>query len=95
MSRSRITKDDEYAGVVESSFSSVSLIEHVANLIQSGHGVLTSSAETAYLAFLAYYVANGVGIKGSELLDYAASLASSVGLVKLPSMSDSLAEKLK
>lgn len=94
MSKRRISKDDEYTRIIESSPETEKLMEPVQKLIKSGHSVLSPSAESAYKAFLAYYAATGHGTKGTELMECGAMIASSVGLVKLPSLSEQLGGKL-
>lgn len=95
MSRTRIAKDAKYAGIIESSAESEHLLEPVKKLIRSGHVVLTSNAETAYKAFVAYYAGKGDVTNGNELLESAALIARCVGLVELPPIAETLTEKLK
>jgi ATP-dependent RNA helicase MSS116 len=95
MSKRRISKDDEYTRIVESSPEIETLMEPVKKLIRSGHAVLSPSAEAAFKAFLAYYAATERSTKGTELMEFGAMIARSVGLVKLPSLSEQLEEKLK
>jgi hypothetical protein len=94
MRKRRILKDDKFTLVVESSAETDKLMEPVKKLIRSNHVVLTSSAENAFKAFLAYYTATAEGMKGPELMESAAMLARSVGLAKLPSISEQLEDKL-
>jgi hypothetical protein len=94
MNRRRISKDDEFTRILESSPETEKLMEAVKKLVRSGHAVLSPSAEAAYKAFLAYYAATGHGVKGTELMEFGAMIARSVGLVKLPSLSEQLGEKL-
>jgi hypothetical protein len=94
MSRRRISKDDEFTRIVESSPETEKLMETVKKLIRSGHAVLSPSAEAAFKAFLAYYAATEHGTKGTDLMEFGVMIARSVGLVKLPSISEQLGEKL-
>jgi hypothetical protein len=94
MGKRRISRDDEYTSIVESSPETEKLMEPVKKLIRSGHAVLSPSAESAYKAFLAYYAATGHGTKSTDLMECGAMIARSVGLVKLPSISEQLGEKL-
>jgi ATP-dependent RNA helicase MSS116 len=94
MSKRRISKDDEFTRIVESSPETEKLMEPVQKLIRSGHAVLSPSAESAYKAFLAYYTATDRGTKGAELMECGAMIARSVGLVKLPEISEQLEDKL-
>ncbi len=73
------------------------MLQPVRNRIQSGNIKLMSSAEGAYRAFLAYYMsrADRLGVYSAEhIVQSANDFAASVGLSKLPSLSEKTAKKL-
>ena len=69
-------------------------IAPVQFMIQSGHVDLSSNAEAAYKAFLAYYIANSKGLSPSKVLVLANTFASQIGLSQLPSIDPDLAKRL-
>ena len=74
------------------------LIEQTQSRIRSGHAVLTPSAEAAYSAFLAYYMANNCNSNASsktkkkalksaaEIVDYANQFSKCTGLMHPPTL---------
>ena len=76
---------------LEEDLSADSLLATAQEMVRSGIEPLRSNAEAAYLAFVAYYVANASDSLKGEILSAAESFANSVGLEKLPE----LPEKLK
>lgn len=69
-------------------------IEQARLRIRSGHSLLTPSAESAYRAFLAYYIANSDGLEPSRVVDCAKEFAFSTGLSELPSIESKIALRL-
>lgn len=55
-----------------------------------GHEHLKLNAEAAYLAFVAYYMANRRGAGKKTILEAAAAFAGSIGLVTLPELPEKL-----
>ena len=74
----------------------VEMLSLVRNRIRSGNPKLTSSAEGAYRAFLAYYMsrADALSVSSVDIVHSANQFAESVGLVNLPSLSEKTATKL-
>lgn len=66
------------------------------NRIRSGDAKLNSSAEGAYRAFLAYYVAriDALGVTREEIVQSANLFVKSVGLVTMPKVSEKVAKNL-
>jgi ATP-dependent RNA helicase MSS116 len=62
--------------------------------IRSGHAVLTPTAEAAYTAFLAYYMANSKGLKAREIVKYADDFALSTGLIQAPTIDQKTVSRL-
>ena len=70
------------------------LLEPAQLQIRSGHSLLTPNAESAYRAFLAYYVANSGGLNPTQILQYANEFALEMGLVELPPIESKIAARL-
>jgi len=86
-----LVRNDRVAKIVDSTESVVSL-DNVRRLIQSGHSLLTSCSEAAYLAFVAYYFANTDGVEAQEILEAADVLARGMGLAETPTLPEKLLE---
>jgi hypothetical protein len=71
------------------------MMKPVQERIRSGHTQLKSTAEAAYKAMLAYYIANSGGLEPSEVLGYAQNFANSTGLTSLPPLDSDLASRLR
>ena len=67
------------------------MLEPIYNRIRSGNEKLKSSAEGAYRAFLAHYASR---LAPEEVVSSANEFAESVGLTKLPSISEKTAKRL-
>jgi len=70
------------------------VLEPTRARIRSGHVLLTPNAEAAYRSFLAYYIANSVGLEPFKVLEYAKEFAFSTGLAELPSIESKIATRL-
>ena len=70
------------------------VLEPTQARIRSGHVLLTPNAEAAYRSFLAYYIANSVGLEPFKVLEYANEFAFSTGLAELPSIESKIATRL-
>jgi hypothetical protein len=70
------------------------LLEPIRSRIRSGHVPLTPNAESAYRAFLAYYIAKSGGLEPHRMLDCANEFAFSTGLAELPSIESKVASRL-
>ena len=95
--RKRIAED----ALLQSNADSVSeevnaMMVPVRDRIRSGDVKLNSSAESAYRAFLAYYIARIDTLGGSleEIVQSANQFAQSVGLLNSPKVSEKVAKKL-
>ena len=71
------------------------LLEPIRLRIRSNHKQLTPVAQTAYRAFLAYYIANATNLKPAEVVEYASSFAVDSGLASLPPLEAKFVSKLK
>jgi hypothetical protein len=72
------------------------MLAPILHRIRSGDAKLTSSAEGAFRAFLAYYMsrADSLGVTPDQIVSGASEFAKSAGLSKLPSFSEKTAKKL-
>jgi len=86
-----LVRNDRVAKIVDST-ESVASLDNVRRLIQSGHSLLTSCSEAAYLAFVAYYFANTDGVEAQEILEAADVLARGMGLAETPTLPEKLLE---
>jgi hypothetical protein len=71
------------------------LLEPIRQRIRGRHTTLTPSAQAAYRAFLAYYVAKSGGLESAEVLEHAKTFAYSMGLAELPPLEAKIASRLK
>jgi ATP-dependent RNA helicase MSS116 len=96
MRRRRIPLDSEVGSLLEESGRKEldELLESTRLRIRSGHSQLTPSAEAAYRAFLAYYIANSGGLAPTLILESANEFALSAGLAELPSIESKVASRL-
>jgi hypothetical protein len=97
--RRRVVLNTDMAQLSEQSGDEGSIIQEmmkpVQERIRSGHTQLKSTAEAAYKAMLAYYIANSGGFEPSEILGYAQNFANSTGLMSLPPLDSDLASRLR
>jgi ATP-dependent RNA helicase MSS116 len=70
------------------------LLEPVRRRIRSRQAALSPGAEAAYLAFLAYYIADSNGLEPAQVLEFAKTFAYSSGMAALPSLESKLASRL-
>lgn len=94
--RSGVEENDALLNITRSLDEAREMLQPVRNRIQSGNIKLTNSAEGAYRAFLAYYMsrADGLGVSAEQIVQSGNEFAASVGLSKLPSLSEKTARKL-
>ena len=86
--RRGVQQDWEVADLLEESSGRQDvddLLEPTRTRIRSGHVPLTPNAESAYRAFLAYYMAKSGGLAPHRMLECANEFAFSTGLAELPS----------
>ena len=93
--RRGVQRDADLANSLEGGSQEIEkLLQPTQLQIRSGHSLLTPNAESAYRAFLAYYVANPGGLKPTQILECANEFAYGMGLAELPPIESKVAARL-